>query len=156
MEGYMQRRELKLHDLDLDILGANIRATKLFDDLITKGIAQYGISKPQFDIMVFIHFTESKKTTVTEIAINNSVSKANVTGIMNRMIAQGLIKSVVDAKDARVKNVTLTEKGSELMENSLPVYSELIRKTLSPFSLEEKEMLLKQLKHIESCIREKL
>ncbi|EQC43439.1 MarR family winged helix-turn-helix transcriptional regulator [Bacteriovorax sp. Seq25_V] len=152
----MQRKEIKLHELDLDILAANIRTTKLFDDLITKGIAQYGISKPQFDIMVFIYFGEEKKTTVTEIAINNSVSKANVTGIMNRMITQGLIQSVVDQKDARVKNVTLTEKGEELMKTTVPVYQDLIRKTLSPFSHAEKELLLKQLKHIEGCIREKL
>lgn len=149
-----KRKELKLHDIDLDILAANIRATKLFDDLITKGISKYGISKPQFDIMVHIHFCESKKTTVTEIAINNSVSKANITGIMNRMIGMGLIESVVDEKDARVKNVTLTQKGQDLIDNSLPEYKELIHKTMSPFSGEEKNMLLMQLKHIENCIRE--
>lgn len=149
-------RELQFDELEIKIIAANIRITRYLEGLINKGIAKYKISKAQFDVLAFINFSEDKYTTVTELAIIHLVSKANITGIVNRLIKIDLIQKVTDTKDARSNVLTLTEKGAALINELMPIYLQISKDAVSIFSLEEKNKLQDQLKHIEDFMRSKI
>lgn len=149
-------RELQFDELEIKIIAANIRITRYLEGLINKGIAKYKISKAQFDVLAFINFSEDKYTTVTELAVIHLVSKANITGIVNRLIKVNLIQKVTDSKDARSNVLTLTEKGAALINELMPIYLQISKDAVSIFSLEEKNKLQDQLKHIEDFMRSKI
>lgn len=146
---------VRLNDLDLDVIVAMVRTTRYLESMVTHGISTYGLSKPQFDVLAKIFFSPEKRTTVTEAAQDALVSKANMTGIITRLLESELVVRESDPNDARVRFITLTDAGSRLVQKVLPKYFDMTHEAMSIFSKEEKELLLKQLEHIETFLQMK-
>ncbi len=144
---------ITLNDIDLDVMVAVVRTSRFLESMITNGIAADGLSKAQFDVLAFIHFSKEKRTTVTEVSQQALVSKANMTGIITRLLESELVTRETDPNDARVRFITLTAKGLRLVEKVLPKYFEMTHEAMSIFSDEEKNLLLKQLEHIETFLQ---
>ena len=70
----------------------------------------FGITLPQFDVMSALNRSESGLI-MSEISRFLMVSNGNVTGIVDRLVADGLAKRVQDAADRRKNQVRLTAKG---------------------------------------------
>lgn len=143
-------------DIDQELVVTNMRASKMVDEMVTRGLLPYGISKAQFDVLAFIYYSHGQLSTVTEIAADMYVSKANITGITNRLLKINLIQKNTNNRDARVNELVLTTKGNELIETLIPVYHGVTKSILSIFSNEEKNILLSQLKHIENSYRDNI
>lgn len=150
------KKKFNYTDLDMELVVTNIRATKMLEEMVTRGLSSYGISKAQFDVLAFIYYSEGQLSTVTEIAADKYVSKANITGITNRLLRMDLVQKNSTNKDARVNELVLTEKGNSLIETLIPIYHGVTTSVLSIFTEEQKLTLLSQLRHIEDSIREKV
>lgn len=144
---------IRLHNIDLDVMVAMFRATRIVENMLTTGITGDGLSKAQFDVLAYIHFSDEKRTTVTELAQEHLVSKANMTGIINRLLDSKLVTRETDPNDARVRFISLTSAGTELVERTLPKYFDMTHEAMSIFNKSEKELLLKQLEHIETFLQ---
>lgn len=137
------------HDIHSEIIGNNLQATNLFYVLISKGMAPYGISKSQFDILAFIHYFDHQGAiTLTEISRVMHLSKANVSGILTRLESKGLIYFQQCPQDARVRQICLADRGSEILNKTLPIYSKIIDQVMSAFSDREREQLSALLKKL--------
>lgn len=147
--------KVKFNDLDLDVIVAMIMTTRYVESMVTNGISTYGLSKPQFDVLAKIYFSPEKRTTVTEAAQDALVSKANMTGIITRLLDSELVRRDNDPNDARVRFISLTDAGSRLVQKVLPKYFDMTHEAMSIFSKDEKEKLLKQLEHIETFLQMK-
>ena len=66
---------------------------------------------PQFDLLAALDRAD-KPISKTELSHQMMVSNGNVTWLVKRMVAEGLITHVLSTKDRRVKLVELTQKGS--------------------------------------------
>jgi DNA-binding MarR family transcriptional regulator len=74
--------------------------------------AQFGTTLPRFDLLAALerHPEGLKMSALSEFLM---VSNGNVTGVVSRLIEEGLVTRTVDADDRRSATVRLTRKGRE-------------------------------------------
>lgn len=142
---------------DLQIFGMILRCGDLFDKLVIKNLKEYGISKTHWDVLCKVYFdTEDQKIKLSELGRRMMVSKANITGLANRMEDNGLIKKISESDDARVKEITITDKGFGLLEKVLPNYKDLILSFFNDIDAKERERLLVILTSLHTTLDNKL
>jgi len=69
------------------------------------------------------------------------VTPANITGIIDRLEAKGLVKRATRHGDRRAVIVELTTKGAAVQERVSSKYKEFIQNALKVFTTEEQKML---------------
>jgi DNA-binding MarR family transcriptional regulator len=74
--------------------------------------ADYDITPPQ--LFTLKHLEEGRMLSMSEAAKLLSCDASNVTGIVDRLEARGLVERLSAPGDRRVKMLALTEKGAEL------------------------------------------
>jgi DNA-binding MarR family transcriptional regulator len=82
----------------------------------------YGLTQSQFNILMVLRHTASEGCTQTELCRHLLVRGANMTGLVRRLEARGLIARDVDPADERVWIVRLTARGKRLLDRVEPEY----------------------------------
>jgi DNA-binding MarR family transcriptional regulator len=86
---------------------------------------------PQFDVMVQLHRAPSGLT-FREISRRLLVSAGNLTGIVDRLAAEGLARREIVAHDRRSFRILLTPRGRRLMARLLVIHRGDLERILSP------------------------
>jgi DNA-binding MarR family transcriptional regulator len=76
----------------------------------------HGLTIQQYNVLRIVRGGPTKGHPIYEIERRMIYRFANVTRLVDRLEAQGLLKRVQDAKDRRVSRVVITPKGKRLME----------------------------------------
>lgn len=76
----------------------------------------HGLTIQQYNVLRIVRGGPVKGHPIYEIERRMIYRFANVTRLVDRLEAQGLIKRVADPKDRRVSRVVITPKGRRLME----------------------------------------
>lgn len=92
-------------------------------------------------------------TRVSVLARRLKVSTPTVTGILDRLVRQGLTYRADDPRDRRVVLNALTDKGCEVIERLHPVQSERIRAAVEQLSPSERDALTAGLESLLSVAR---
>jgi DNA-binding MarR family transcriptional regulator len=74
--------------------------------------AAFGATLPQFDVMAALA-RKPVGMTMTELSRYLMVSNGNVTGIIDRLVADGFVVRLANAQDRRATVVRLTRRGSQ-------------------------------------------
>lgn len=90
-----------------------IRATDLHSRHLSKTL---GLTAPQLLIMQMIR--KAGATTSSTVAREVSLSQATVTSILDRLENRNLVQRMRSEKDKRRINITLTDRGHELIKES--------------------------------------
>jgi len=75
---------------------------------------------------------------------------ATIQGVVERLRAQGLVKRRRDPEDARLRIVELTDTGSGLLEELLPLAVKITAETLDPLGADDADTLVDLLWRISS------
>lgn len=97
---------------------------------------QYGMTLSQFDVMAALH--RSGGMIMTEVSAALMVSNGNVTGIVDRLVEDGLVIRSMRGGDRRTSSVRLTAKGKRRFERVARKHEEWIDELLG--GLDRKEM----------------
>ena len=65
------------------------------------------------------------------------VAKSGISMLLTRMEAQDLLRREADAKDGRIKRLSLTKTGTALAEQTLAIQNEIIGHMTAPLSDQE-------------------
>ncbi len=89
-------------------------ATRLF-------LTRWELSPSQFNVL---NLLDDRPAGCTQIELSRQLitHRSNVTGLLDRLAARGLIERRVVAGDRRVFNIVLTTSGKELMKRIQPEY----------------------------------
>ncbi|MEA2002133.1 MAG: MarR family winged helix-turn-helix transcriptional regulator [Actinomycetota bacterium] len=79
-----------------------------------------------------------------------AMDAATVQGVVERLKAQGLVQRRRDPADARFRIVELTDTGTGLLEELLPLAGEITVETLAPLGADDADTLLDLLRRISS------
>ncbi len=113
------------------------------------------LSIPPSHAKVIFHLHCGGEASVSEIAKNLSISKSNMTPIIDKLIQENLVERFTDPNDRRIIRVRVTEKGHEFClkqrEKTKKHLEEKIS-SLSPDELERVKDLAKELNSIFSKI----
>src|SRR5262245_21543598 len=71
----------------------------------------FGVTLPRFDLMAQLDRASPKGMTLGELSQRMMVSNGNVTGLVDRLAAQGLIRRRPSPDDRRAQLVSLTTEG---------------------------------------------
>ena len=111
------------------------------------------LTREQLRIVFLIHHYE--KLSPGEVADALGVSKANVTGVINRLVVKGLVSRRENPTDRRGYILSLTEKGRSQVERLQELHTEKMAEMLAKMPDEAIEGLLKGLTALLTVLEEK-
>jgi DNA-binding MarR family transcriptional regulator len=102
--------------------------------------ADFGVTLPRFDVMAALH-EAPEGLSMSEVSRRLMVSNGNVTGIVERLNREGLVRRQTNPHDRRSQLVRLTASGRTAFEEMAEVHEGWILSMLSGLSEEEIEKL---------------
>ena len=102
---------------------------------------EFGMTLPKFDVMAALARREGGMT-MTEVSRQLMVSNGNVTGIVDRLVAEGLVARVANEDDRRATFVRLTRKGLKLFEAMAAAHERWVDEILATFNDERGEAMV--------------
>jgi len=105
---------------------------------------KFAITLPQFDVMAALARNESGMT-MTELSRHLMVSNGNVTGIIDRLVAEKLVLRQAPANDRRSYIVRLTPKGASQFSAIAKAHEGWVDELLVEIDAAEAESIIQQL-----------
>jgi Transcriptional regulators len=96
------------------------KTADLIQQIFDKFYKEFKLSKTQFSALYRIYLAGEVGITLSILGDQMSVTKANITSLVDRMVARGLIKRIVNENDRRSIKAVITSEGREILENVLP------------------------------------
>ena len=106
-----------------------------------------GLSTAQFDVIAQVGTHPG--ATQQELADALLVTKGNVTQLLDRMEATGLL---CRRQDGRANRVTLTDLGQRLAANAVPAQEALVAERLAALNADERRTLLHLLRRLDQAL----
>jgi len=113
----------------------NLISNKKLQDALEK----LDLTPPQFYVLATIGYAGGLP--FGEIGEKMMVTVSNLTGIVDRLEGKGLVARERDVHDRRVIRVRLTEKGSKLYKNTIPLFEKSISQFFSPLDKSQQKEL---------------
>jgi DNA-binding MarR family transcriptional regulator len=102
--------------------------------------AQFATTLPKFDVMAALA-RHTAGMTMTELSRHLMVSNGNVTGIIDRLVAEGMVVRLAHAGDRRATFVRLTPKGAQQFAVMAKAHEGWVGEILAGYSSGEAESL---------------
>lgn len=90
-----------------------------------------GLTLPQFDVLAQLH-RHPDGLLLSELTQALLVTAGNVTGIVKRLLHQGVVERCLVPEDRRAVRVRLTPRGRELMAGLVPAHARALEEILGP------------------------
>lgn len=144
----MKTKKMKLYDkehiLDLKTVIALNRATNHLNRRALAVFRKHGLTMMQFAVLEALYHKGSLK--VGEIIEKILTTGGNMTVVLKNLAKDGLITKRIDPEDSRAMLISITDKGSRVMERVFPEYLADLRDFLETISDSEKKNLVAVLK----------
>lgn len=111
---------------------------------------RYGLTPTQFDVITCLGSQEG--ITQQELSEHLSVTKGNITSLIDRMERDGLVERRADPSDRRCYRLFLTRKGRRLLQRIIPAHEKQIARLFSSLSAEERALLQNLLRRLEQSL----
>jgi len=125
-----------------------LRATRHVEAAVREGMRnELGTTLPRFDVMAALERAPAGLT-MTALSRALRVSNGNVTGIVDRLVKDGLVVRIPNAQDRRATHVALTKRGREKFADMAAVHEQWIDKMLSGFGERDAAVLIEMLARV--------
>ena len=111
---------------------------------LDRRLRAYDVTIAQWKILAQLWQQEGRSQVELQEAL--SLEAATVTGLLQRMTAQGLIQRRADPTDKRVQRVFLTERSRALEQVLTPLLDEVTAQAWKGFTADEQDFLMRLLK----------
>lgn len=113
-------------------------------------VTAYGVTGQQARVIGFIGEQQERGLIVNQKGIEEEfrITGASVTSLLQGLERKGFIKRKRSASDDRIKEISLTAKGRELIEEANSFFSEAEGKIVQGMTSEQKETFLKLLQMV--------
>ncbi len=122
--------------------------------VVSEHLFTHQISQGRFSVLMQLLREEEGCATPThspaELADRIGVTRATMTGLIDTLERDGLVKRDPAASDRRMMNVRVTDKGRKLMAEILPGHFQRIAKLMSSLSESERKTLVKLMTKVQS------
>ena len=112
-------------DVWLAIGRTNIKVHRILNQLLD----DVDLSLAQHEILVNVHYNTG--LTQKQLSDHLLVVKSNVTALLKKLEARGLVQRQVDPRDSRNKRLSLTEAGERLLERSFALQNTVVDAMMS-------------------------
>lgn len=110
--------------------------------------ARYGLSRGKFTLLMQLYLADEKGLTPSECAQRADVTKATITGLLDGLERDGLVRRQPDVTDRRMLRLQLTDKGRDLLSQMLPDHFCRTTDLMANLTDSEKKTLIKLLNKV--------
>jgi DNA-binding MarR family transcriptional regulator len=126
------------------------RASRLIEGVARERLkSQFKVTLPRFDVMAAL-YRQPDGMLMSEISRYLMVSNGNVTGIVDRLVADGVVVRSQRNGDRRTSFISLTRKGRAFFAEIAATHEKWIDELLSGISARDAEQLSSKLKLFQS------
>ncbi|MCB2228640.1 MAG: MarR family transcriptional regulator [Desulfarculaceae bacterium] len=131
---------------DERIMMALVRVAELFKRRSAAVFREHGLSFSQYNALRVLWSLPGGRAGLSEVGRRILVSKHNLSGIAKRLEAGGFVRRLESPQDERLRLVALTAKGRQVLLAIAEAQEANVQQMLAPYSLEEREALLRVLR----------
>jgi DNA-binding MarR family transcriptional regulator len=110
--------------------------------------ARYGLSRGKFTLLMQLYLADEKGLTPSECAERAGVTKATITGLLDGLERDGLVRRLPDSQDRRMLRLQLTDKGRDFLSQMLPDHFCRTTDLMANLTDSEKKTLIKLLNKV--------
>ena len=119
-----------------------LRAARFLESGFDAGLARSGLSYSEFDVLATLRRVGSDEGLApSAIAHSLMLSRATITGRLDRLEAAGYVRRRPDRSDRRGLLVGLTAKGRKVIDEALPPYRANLDRLIAPLRDRERTRL---------------
>ncbi len=133
-------------DVIKEILALQHQADKILKTFSPEPWIELNLTLAQLKSLFFIAAKE--KTNFKRLAEALGVTPPNVTGIIDRLVEQGLVTRTENPEDRRIMLLQITDKGHELLNNLHERHTNLMIQVLDHLNMDELNQQVKCLKDL--------
>ncbi len=127
-----------------------LRASRLIESVARERLkAQFNATLPRFDVMAAL-YRKPDGMLMSEISRFLMVSNGNVTGIVDRLVSDGLVARAQRNGDRRTSFISLTRKGRALFADMAAAHESWVDELLGGLSVRDAEQMSAKLKSFRS------
>ncbi len=97
-------------------------------------------------IVLRVLVSNNRAMTSSEVAEWTQTERHNITALVNRMKQEGLVAAERNSSDKRLVNISITEKGREVLRRSTPIAKEVVNQVMLSISKGDAALLEKRLR----------
>jgi len=135
-------------DLDPSAVEACIALVRVAGEMVSafgEHFARHGTSQGRFIILVLLNRDPDQSLSPSALAEMSSVTRATITGLLDGLESDGLVRRVPTASDRRSHSVCLTAKGKRFMNKMLPDHFRRMAGMMSNLNENERMRLIQLL-----------
>ncbi len=110
---------------------------------------RYGLSAGKFTVLMQL-YSAKRELSPSEFANRANVTRATITGLLDRLEREGLVERNAHLSDRRMLTIRLTEQGKILVERVLPDHFCRTKGLMASLTSTEKKTFFKLLKKLRS------
>jgi DNA-binding MarR family transcriptional regulator len=139
-------------DLDASACYTYIQLIRTSDELLARDeriLASLGIRHGRLKLLMMLMKCQGD-TTPASLAEKTGVTRATISGLLDGLEKEGLVKRQHDPQDRRLIRVSLTPAGKTLLDKVRPAYSRWFTSLIEPLTEPERTELVHLLRKIQS------
>ena len=114
--------------------------TNLYEGIYNQFFSRWALSETKFNALLLLYKNEGMA--LWELGEAMLVSRANITGLMDRLEKSGLVTREINQADRRSLTAKLTSKSEALLEEIIPEFNDFNRQVMQGLNDEEKMLLI--------------
>ena len=104
-----------------------LRAVRLLDEELRRGLEEHGLSHPEYEILVRLSERENHVMRMSELAASVVSSRSRLTHTVSRLEREGFVVRRACTRDGRGVECVLTEQGMATLEAAAHTHVEQVR-----------------------------
>ena len=120
---------------------------------------EFGITLPRFDVLAQLDAASNDSVhglTMSELSRRLMVTNGNLTGLVERLVHEGLVSRAALATDRRTQIVRLTPAGRRALHAMTPLHEQWINELLADLSTDDATLLHGLLGRLRSSVQRSL
>ncbi|MDK2918670.1 MAG: MarR family transcriptional regulator, and catechol-resistance regulon repressor [Candidatus Petromonas sp.] len=132
------------------------KTAEILTELHNDFFSRFDISSTKFNFLVILYTGYDEGMMLSEIGEQMLVTKANITGLVDRLEKQGYVKRKRDLFDRRKVIAMITDKGKSFTEKVIEEYKVWSKSIMTILEDDEKSQLIGLLKKIQVGLIDKI
>ena len=119
-------------------------------DATEQYFGEHGTSQGRFTVLCLLNRNPDQPLCPADLADRSGVTRATMTGLLQGLESEGLLKRTSSADDKRMFFVELTNKGRRYLDNILPDWFRRVDELMQAINDKERVTMLKLLEKVRS------
>ena len=116
------------------------------ENMRNKTLEKIGLTSSQFEILLYLCFKKDEEINQRDLEKNFKLSNPTVNGILNRLEYKGFIIREMSEKDARCKNIKVTNEAYDLYKKMKTIAKNMENDLTKGITKEEREAFINVIK----------